>query len=58
MRIRRGGYSLKIKRAFRIFDGGTFHGVGVNHGGFKVAMPKHFLNRPDVIIRLEQVTGR
>ena len=32
--------------------------MGVNHGGSDVTVPKQFLDRPDIIVCLEQVTGK
>ena len=48
----------KIKRAFRFFKRDAFYGMGVNHGGPHITMSQEFLNRPNVIIPLEQMTGK
>ena len=32
--------------------------MGVNHGGFEVAVTQQFLNRADVEICLEQMAGK
>jgi hypothetical protein len=32
--------------------------MGVDHGGPDIAVPQHLLDRPDIAIGLEQMTGR
>ena len=49
---------LEIKRALSLFKRDALHRMGVNHGGTDVAMPQQLLNCPDIIIPLEQMTGK
>ena len=47
----------EVERAFGLLEGHALHRVGVYHGGPNISMPKKLLDRPNVIVRLEQVTG-
>ena len=49
---------LQVKRAFRLFDGLAPDGVGVNHGCPYIAVPQQLLNGTNIIIGLQQVTGK
>jgi len=49
---------LEIERAFRIFDCLAPDGVGVNHGCPYIAVPQQLLNRTNIIIGLQQMTGK
>jgi len=48
----------QIERTFGLFDGDTFHGMGIDHGGSQVAVTEQFLHTPDIVIRLQQVAGK
>lgn len=48
---------LEIERAFRFFDCLAPDGVGVNHGCPYIAVPQQLLNRTNIIIGLQQMTG-
>ena len=48
---------LKIQWAFGFLFRHAFNSVGVDHGRSDVAVAKKFLNRPNVVIGLKQVTG-
>ena len=32
--------------------------MGVDHGGFEITVPQQFLDRADIVVCLEQVTGK
>ena len=49
---------LEIKWAFGIFNCQAFYGVSIDHCGSDIAVPEQFLDRADIIICLEQVTGK
>jgi len=51
------GFRLKIKRAFGLFEGLAPDVVGIDHGGPYIAVPQQLLNRTDIIIGLQQMTG-
>ena len=36
----------------------ALHGVGVNHGCSDIAVAQKLLNGPDVVVGLEEVTGK
>ena len=50
--------ALKIKRAFGIFNRDALHCMSVNHGGPYSTMAQQLLNRPNIIIPLEQMAGK
>ena len=43
---------LEVKRAFGLFDGLTFDGMGIDHGRSYIAVPQQFLNRANIVIGL------
>jgi hypothetical protein len=46
---------LKIKRAFRLFNGLARHAVCIDHGSPDVAMTEKCLDSPDIVIGLQKV---
>ncbi len=48
----------EIVRSFCLFDGLTFDGVSIDHGRSDIAVAQQLLDGSDVIIGLEQVTGK
>jgi len=50
--------SLKIQGTYSLFTGLAFDGVRIDHGGFDIAVPQQFLDRANVVIGLQQVTGK
>jgi hypothetical protein len=48
---------LKIKRAFRLFNGLAWHAVCIDHGSPDVAMTEKCLDSPDIVIGLQKVSG-
>ena len=50
--------ALEVERAFGLFNRDALHCMGVNHGGPYITMSQQLLNRPDIIIPLEQMTGK
>ena len=48
---------LKIKRTFCIFNRLAFDRVGINHGCSDITVSQQFLNRSDIVIGLQKVTG-
>ena len=46
---------LEIKRAFGLFEGLAFDGMGIDHGCSYIAMPQQLLNRTDIVIGLQKM---
>ncbi len=49
---------LKIKRAFGLLHCLAWYTMGINHRGPYVTVAEHFLNRPDIIIGLQKMSGK
>ena len=49
-------WPLQIKRAFYFLDYPGLDSMGINHRCSHITVSQKFLNRPDIIIRLEKVT--
>ena len=49
---------LKIERTPRLLQSHTLDRMGIDHRCFDIAVAKQLLNRPDVIILLQKVTGK
>jgi hypothetical protein len=52
------GKTSEIKWAFGLFDGDALHRMGMDHRRSDIAVSESLLNRPDVIIGLEQVARK
>ena len=52
------GNYLKIERTFGLFFCLALDGMGINHRGSHIAVTQQFLNRTDIIIGLQQMTGK
>ena len=52
------GARMEVKRALGLLDRGSLDGVPVDHGGSDITVPEQFLDRPDIVVRQEQMTGK
>ena len=52
------GKTSEIKWAFGLFDGDALHRMGIDHRRSDIAVSESLLNRPDIIIGLEQVARK
>ena len=52
------GRGIKIKRALHFLQCPAFNRVRINHGRPYVTVAQQFLNRPNVIARLQQMAGK
>jgi hypothetical protein len=48
----------KIERAYCFLDVDAFHGVGVVHDGFQIAVTEQLLNRANIDVRLQEMAGK
>ena len=48
---------VKIKGTSGLLDRDASHGLGVDPSGPNVTVPQQLLDRPDIVIGLEQMTG-
>jgi hypothetical protein len=47
----------EIKRAFRLFHGPARHAVGIDHRCSDIRMPEQRLDRANVVVRLQEMSG-
>jgi hypothetical protein len=48
----------KIKGAFGLFHGPAGYAMGIDHRGLHVAVAEEFLDCPNVVVRLQKVSGK
>ena len=50
-------HTLEIKRAFGLLDCLAFDRMGIDHGCSYITVAQQFLNCPDIVIGLQEMTG-